>query len=67
MLRARVQVERGKKQPFIKKLGLDFALGDQREGWKEVPPKTLTVQGNKAPYKLDYIEGLWEKQELDGV
>jgi hypothetical protein len=43
-----------------------FALGDQREGWKEVPPKTLTVQGNKAPYKLDYVEGLWEKQELDG-
>lgn len=30
VLRARVQVERGKKQPIVKKLGLDFALGDQR-------------------------------------
>jgi glycolate oxidase iron-sulfur subunit len=30
VLRARVQVERDKKQPLVKKLGLDFALGDQR-------------------------------------
>lgn len=30
VLRARVQVERTKKQPFAKRLGLDFALGDQR-------------------------------------
>src|SRR5438552_14616818 len=30
VLRARVQVERDKKQPIVKKIGLDFALGDQR-------------------------------------
>ncbi len=30
VLRARVQVERDKKQPLVKKIGLDFALGDQR-------------------------------------
>src|SRR3954447_26828707 len=30
VLRARVQVERTKKQPIAKKIGLDFALGDQR-------------------------------------
>jgi glycolate oxidase iron-sulfur subunit len=30
VLRARVQVEKGKKQPLAKKIGLDFALGDQR-------------------------------------
>lgn len=30
VLRARVQVEKTKKQHWIKKLGLDFALGDQR-------------------------------------
>src|SRR3954462_14732677 len=30
VLKARVQVERGKRQPLVKKLGLDFALGDQR-------------------------------------
>src|SRR6476469_359480 len=38
VLRARVQVERGKKQPLIKKLGLDFALGDQRRlEWLMLP------------------------------
>lgn len=30
VLRARVQVEREKKQPLVKKIGLRFALGDQR-------------------------------------
>lgn len=30
VLRARVEVEKTRKQPFVKKLGLDFALGDQR-------------------------------------
>jgi glycolate oxidase iron-sulfur subunit len=30
VLRARVQVEKTRPQPFAKKIGLDFALGDQR-------------------------------------
>src|SRR3954453_4495543 len=38
VLRARVQVERGKKQPLAKKIGLDFALGDQRRlEWLMLP------------------------------
>src|SRR5262245_56111657 len=38
VLRARVQVERGKKQPLVKKIGLDFALGDQRRlEWLMLP------------------------------
>ncbi|MGA7731948.1 MAG: (Fe-S)-binding protein [Chloroflexia bacterium] len=38
VLRARVQVERTKKQHWIKKLGLDFALGDQRRlEWLMLP------------------------------
>jgi hypothetical protein len=43
-----------------------FTLGDQREGWKPVPPKTLTVQGDRLPYKLEYVESVWQKQERDG-
>ncbi len=43
-----------------------FTLSSQREGWSEKPPKTLTAQGDKLPYKIDYIEGVWEKQERDG-
>jgi glycolate oxidase iron-sulfur subunit len=30
VLRARVQMERGKRRHIVKKIGLDFALGDQR-------------------------------------
>ncbi len=40
-----------------------FVLSDQREGWTETPPKTAAVKGVKLPYKLDYIESVWEKQE----
>jgi hypothetical protein len=43
-----------------------FALGDQREGWTEAKPKMIAIQGNRVPYKMEYAEGLWEKQELDG-
>ncbi|MEO8287291.1 MAG: (Fe-S)-binding protein [Chloroflexota bacterium] len=38
VLRSRVQVERTKKQPLVKKIGLDFALGDQRRlEWLMLP------------------------------
>jgi ferredoxin len=38
VLRARVQVERTKKQHWVKKFGLDFALGDQRRlEWLMLP------------------------------
>ena len=38
VLRARVQGERKKKQPLVKKLGLQFALGDQRRlEWLMLP------------------------------
>jgi glycolate oxidase iron-sulfur subunit len=38
VLRARVQGERNKKQPLVKKLGLQFALGDQRRlEWLMLP------------------------------
>jgi glycolate oxidase iron-sulfur subunit len=38
VLRARVQVEGGRKQPLVKKIGLDFALGDQRRlEWLMLP------------------------------
>src|SRR5438105_5260669 len=38
VLRARVQVERHKKQPLIKKIGLQFALGDHRRlEWLMLP------------------------------
>ena len=43
-----------------------FALGKLREGWTEAPPKTLTITGNKLPYKLDYAENVWRKEEPDG-
>ena len=42
-----------------------FSLGKLREGWTEAPPKTLTL-GGKLPYKLDYAEEVWHKEELDG-
>ncbi len=39
-----------------------FTVGDQREGWTEKPPETAVVQGDKPPYRLDYIKSVWEKQ-----
>ena len=40
-----------------------FSLGNQGEGWTEKPPETAAVQGDKLPYKLEYIKSVWEKQE----
>ena len=40
-----------------------FAVSNQREGWTEKPPETAVVQGDKLPYKLEYIKSVWEKQE----
>jgi hypothetical protein len=40
-----------------------FALGKEREGWAEKPPKQLVLAGTKVPYTLRYLEGIWEKQD----
>jgi hypothetical protein len=38
-----------------------FVLGSLREGWSEKPPKTRTARGKALPYKLEYIESVWEE------
>lgn len=49
VLRARVQVERTKKQHIIKKIGLDFALGDQRRlEWLMLPVALYQRSGLQA-------------------
>jgi hypothetical protein len=40
-----------------------FALGKEREGWAQKPPRHLVLSGNKVPYTLRYLEGVWEKQD----
>jgi hypothetical protein len=40
-----------------------FALGKEREGWAEKPPRQLVLTGTKVPYTLRYLEGVWEKQD----
>jgi hypothetical protein len=43
-----------------------FSLLNGRDGWKEEQPKLIHYKGTKAPYRLNYTQGLWERQELDG-
>jgi hypothetical protein len=38
-----------------------------REGWHEKKPEQIAVKGEKAPYRLTYTKGVWEKQSLDGL
>lgn len=45
--------------------GFHFLSG--REGWQEGKPEQVAVTGEKAPYRLAYTKGVWEKQSLDGV
>jgi hypothetical protein len=43
-----------------------FALLDRREGWKEVPPETDTIEGEGVPYRLSPAKGVWAKVKKDG-
>jgi hypothetical protein len=40
-----------------------FSLKKDREGWAVKPPRQLPLAGNKLPYTLRYVEGIWEKQD----
>jgi hypothetical protein len=33
-----------------------------REGWKDVPRHTLAFKGEKAPYQIDNVEKVWERE-----
>ena len=43
-----------------------ISLGKLREGWTEAPRPTLPLVGAKLPYKMDYADEIWRKEELDG-
>jgi hypothetical protein len=43
-----------------------FALLDRREGWKEVPPETDTIEGEGIPYRLNPVKGVWSRVRKDG-
>jgi hypothetical protein len=40
-----------------------FSLLTEREGWKEKQPAIITVNGTKLPCRLDFTEGVWEKEK----
>jgi hypothetical protein len=42
-----------------------FHFLNNREGWVEKKPRQIPIQGEKAPYRLSYTEGVWEKQSID--
>jgi hypothetical protein len=44
------------------KLRKRLQLRNYREGWKEVPPRTLTFHSEKAPYQVDFNDKVWERQ-----
>jgi hypothetical protein len=44
--------------------GFHFLSG--RDGWQERKPEQVVATGEKAPYRLAYTKGVWEKQSLDG-
>jgi hypothetical protein len=43
-----------------------FTLLDRREGWKEVPPETDTIEVEDVPYRLNPVKGMWRKVKKDG-
>jgi hypothetical protein len=53
-------------RPEWEALRQGFALLDRREGWKEVPPETDTLEGASLPYRLSPVKAVWRKVKKDG-
>jgi hypothetical protein len=55
--------ERDQIVPEWKLLRDDFALENQREGWKERPRPTTAAVGKALPYRLDFADDVWTKMK----
>lgn len=56
--------DRDKLAPEWQDLRKGFALLGGREGWKERPRQTETVQGVKGAYRLTFPSDLWKKNDM---